>query len=77
MRTFATWCADANTLRKLHGWLTIAWLVLAVLVTVGILPWQESIVFLVFVSIYANVVGHWSSWQAARTEVRQVEQEDA
>lgn len=32
---------------------------------------QRSIAFLVFVSIYANVMGHWSSWQAARVEVRQ------
>jgi hypothetical protein len=31
----------------------------------------ESIVFLVFISVYAVVTGHWASWQAARIEVNQ------
>jgi len=34
---------------------------------------KSSIPFLVGVSIYANIVGHWSSWQAARVEVKQDE----
>jgi len=29
----------------------------------------------VFVSIYANVAGHWSSWQAVKVEVKQEEAE--
>jgi hypothetical protein len=27
--------------------------------------------FLVFISVYAVVTGHWSTWQASRVEVRQ------
>lgn len=36
--------------------------------------WKASIVYVVFQSWYANWVGHFSSIQAARTEVRQDEQ---
>lgn len=30
--------------------------------------WRDSIAYLVFVSVYAIVVSHWSAWQAARAE---------
>jgi hypothetical protein len=54
-----------HTLRLMHAWLTLLWLLLAL---PGILLWRESVPFLVGVSIYANFVGHLSSWQAARAE---------
>lgn len=53
------------TLRHLHATLTCAWALLAI---PGVLLWRESVPFLVAVSIYANFVGHFSSWQAARAE---------
>jgi hypothetical protein len=60
----------AKALRHLHGWLTVAWLAFAA--PVLLLPgWKESIALLVFISIYANVAGHFSAWQAARTEENQ------
>lgn len=31
-----------------------------------IFGWWEAIWFVVLCSVYANFVGHWSSWQAAR-----------
>lgn len=34
-------------------------------------PIAASVPILFFISVYANVVGHWSSWQAARVEVKQ------
>lgn len=54
-----------STLRRLHAALTLVWLLIAV---PGILWWRDSVPFLVGVSIYANFVGHASSWQAARAE---------
>jgi hypothetical protein len=36
----------------------------------AVLWWRDSLPFLVFVSVYANVAGHWSSWQASRIEVK-------
>lgn len=54
-------------MRHTHAALTIAWLlfVAPVLLIEG---WKTSISLLVFISIYANVAGHWSAWQAARAE---------
>jgi hypothetical protein len=67
---FRAWCQDATTLRRVHGYATLAWLALAV---PAVLWWRHSVPFLVFVSVYANVTGHWSSWQASRVEVKQEE----
>jgi len=52
-------------LRRLHAGLTVVWLILAI---PAILLWRNSIAFLVFVSIYANVASHFSAWQGARSE---------
>lgn len=57
-------------LRAFHAFATVLWLLLAV---PAVLLWKQSVPFLVFVSVYANVVGHFSSWQAARVEVKQDE----
>jgi hypothetical protein len=57
---------DAEFLRKFHGWATIVWLALAIPICVFL---KQSVAFLVFVSVYAVVVAHWSSWQAARAEL--------
>lgn len=52
---------------RLHAGLTIAWLLFAL--PVLLIPgWASSVPLLVFISIYANVAGHWSAWQAARAE---------
>ena len=61
---------DPAYMRRLHGWLTIAWFVAAFPIMIF---WRESVQFLVFVSVYAVVTGHWSSWQAARVEEKQDE----
>ena len=56
---------SAAFLRRFHALATAAW---AAMVVPGVLWWRDSVPFLVMVSIYANVVGHWSSWQASRAE---------
>jgi type VI protein secretion system component VasK len=58
-------------LRRFHGTATVIWLFLAI---PSVLWWKTSIPYLVFLSVYAAVMGHWSSWQSARVEVRQDEQ---
>lgn len=56
----------ANGLRHVHAVLTVAWfLVVPIAITTG---WIGSIVFISACSIYANAVGHFSAWQAARAE---------
>jgi hypothetical protein len=73
----ALWAAvqgDPRWMRIIHGWLTLIWFVAAFPI---MFFWSENIKFLVFVSVYAVVTGHWSSWQAARVEEKQDEQAQA
>lgn len=60
----------ARRLRRLHKWLTIGWLAAAVPIML-IRGLRESVPLLVFISVYANVAGHWAAWQAARIEEQQ------
>jgi hypothetical protein len=61
---------DPVFMRQLNGWLAIIWLVASVPICIYL---ASSVPFLVFVSVYAIVTGHWSTWQASRVEVRQAE----
>jgi len=64
---------DPTTMRQLHGWLTVLWFVAAIPICIYL---YDSVPFLVFISVYAVVTGHWSSWQAARVEEKQDEAAD-
>jgi hypothetical protein len=68
VRVFALF-GRPTVLMRFHGWATVAWLIMApVSVLTGL---RSSVPYLVGLSVYAAVTGHWSSWQAARTEVAQ------
>ena len=64
---------DPVFMRRAHGWLTVVWLAASPLIVIFL---SDSIQFIVLVSVYAVVTGHWSSWQAARVEVKQDEVKD-
>jgi hypothetical protein len=55
----------AQTLGRVNGALAVLWLVLSVPAMVW---WRNSVTFLVFVSVYANVAGHVAAWQGSRAE---------
>lgn len=57
-------------LKKFHGWATILWFLASFPLA---LLYGDAVIFVTFLSLYAIVTGHWSSWQAARVEVRQDE----
>lgn len=59
------------TAKRVHLVLTVIWFVLFF---PAVLWWKESVPFLVFVSVYANFVGHWASYEAAKTEQEVVAQ---
>ena len=60
---------DPVFMRRVNGWLTIAWLVMIpVSLATG---WVKSVVYVSALSLWALVSGHWSAWQAARVEVVQ------
>jgi hypothetical protein len=60
--------------RSAHGVAALAWLALIPIALV--FGWLESVVFVSAISLYANVVGHFSAWQAARVEAHQAEDAD-
>lgn len=64
---------DPALMQRVNGWLTITWFILAVPICLFL---ANSVPFLVFISVYAVVTGHWSAWQAARTEVLQQAEKD-
>lgn len=67
------YAGDPHTLRSFHKWATILWFAAAPPICIFL---ASSIPFLVFISVYAVVTGHWSSWQAARVETRQEDDAD-
>ena len=65
VQKFIDYFDDPPLLRKIHGFLTILWIVLIV---PSLLWWKESILWVVLMSAWANIAGHWSAWEAARAE---------
>lgn len=57
---------SASALRSVHGVLTVIWLIMIPVALVT--GWIYSLVFVSAISLYANVAGHFSAWQAARAE---------
>lgn len=55
----------AAALCRLHLALTITWALLAI---PTLLWWRESILWVAFMSLYANVAAHWSAFQGTRAE---------
>ena len=63
---------DPVFMRRLNGWLTVFWILM---IPVSILThWISSVTYVAALSIWALVSGHWSTWQAARIEVKQEEE---
>jgi hypothetical protein len=56
---------DMQFNKKLHGWLTVIWFVAAFPISIFL---SSSVPFLVFVSVYAVVVCHWSLWFQTKIE---------
>lgn len=56
-----------ETWKRLNGSATLVWLALVV-PTLAL--WRESVPWIAFMSIWANVVGHLSAWVAGRAEVK-------
>jgi hypothetical protein len=57
---------DVKFLRHFHAVMTVIWLMM---IPVAVFtPLQDSVPFLVFISLWALVGAHWGAWQAARAE---------
>ena len=56
----------ARRLAHLHLIMTCVW---AALLVPTLVWWRDSLLWVIAMSLYANFVGHFSAWQAARAEV--------
>lgn len=63
---------DPIFMRRINGWLTVIWFIAAFPICVFL---SHSLSFLVFVSVYAVVTGHWATWVAAKVETKQDQRE--
>lgn len=68
MKTIHNWFTEPKYASKIHKYALFGWLVLSIPIAILL---SNSIPFIVFLSVYAIVVSHWSSWQAVRTELKQ------
>lgn len=50
---------------RLHKWATLGW---AAMAPPTLLWWRESILWVAFMSLYANVASHWAAYEAASLE---------
>ena len=48
-----------------HKWATLAWILLLI---PSLIWWRESLAWIVTMSVWANIAGHWSAYQASRAE---------
>jgi predicted ferric reductase len=51
--------------RTFHRVMTMVWVILLIPTLIW---WRDSVLWVAVMSIWANVVGHWSAYQAARAE---------
>lgn len=56
-------CSDPRFWRRVHFWLTIAWIVALI---PSLLWWKDSLVWVNFMSVWAGISGHFASFQASR-----------
>ncbi|MFV0135435.1 hypothetical protein ACLGIH_19825 [Streptomyces sp. HMX87] len=56
---------QARLLSRLHLTLTVIWALLAI---PTLLWWPNSILWVAFMSLYANVAAHWSAFHSAQAE---------
>lgn len=59
---------DPKFTTQFHKYATIVWIFLII---PSVLFWSESIIWVVLMSVWANIAGHWSAYQASRSEEKQ------
>jgi hypothetical protein len=65
---------DARTLVRLHLIMMGVWALLGI---PTVLVWKESILWVAFMSLYANFGTHFSAWDAARAPNKPTRSPDA
>lgn len=55
-------------MRRFNFW---AMVVFILLIPPSVTWWKDSVPYLIWISVWANIAGHLSAWQASRVEERQ------
>lgn len=56
---------DPHSWNTFHKIMTMIWIMLAI---PSLMWWKDALVWVIIMSLWANVVGHWSAFQASRAE---------
>lgn len=72
MKYWNTFWDNPVALRRAHGWLTVGWATQVFLVAFSETV-QNSVRYLVIISVVTAFLSQLANWQAARVEVRQAE----
>jgi len=67
------WLNSPKFWRNFNGVCTIVW---TILIIPTILWWRDSIVWVVFMSLWANIASHLAGYVAGRTEVKGEKREE-
>lgn len=58
----------AEKLKKANLWLTVVWLILVI---PSLIWWKNSLLWVIMISLWANIASHFAAYIAARAEVVQ------
>lgn len=58
---------NPRILLRFHATATSIWILMIIPTLIW---WSESVLWIALMSVWANIAGHWSAWQAARVEVK-------
>ncbi|HBR3115424.1 TPA: hypothetical protein L9R53_002128 [Klebsiella pneumoniae] len=61
-------------IKRCHLVAAVMWVGLAIL---SLIWWKDSVLWVILISIYANIVGHLSGYSAARADQAAEESEDS
>jgi len=57
-----------TVMMRIHLVLTFTWVLLII---PTLLWWKSSILWVLMISIYANIASHWAAWQATKAEPKE------
>ena len=63
-------CRDFIHSARFHMVMSLVW---AAMLIPTLVWWKSSILWVAAMSLYANFIGHWSAYQAARAEKASIE----
>ena len=61
-------------LRRFHLIFVIVW---TILIIPTLLLWKDSVLWIALMSVWANIQGHFASYMSARTELREMQRDQA